>query len=75
MIYVNAGIIASKRCDHLKIHDNEVRDGGPEAIGIFLHRSGDDSEIYSEYCSSCRAYAWYMKALFYRCNCLVKKYD
>eukprot|EP00752_Nemacystus_decipiens_P013623 g12081.t1 len=45
-VYNNANhcIIASKRCNNLKIHDNVVHDGGQ--AGIFLHRSGDDSEIY-----------------------------
>ncbi|CAM9368754.1 unnamed protein product, partial [Hapterophycus canaliculatus] len=43
---VNHGIIASKRCNNLKIYNNEVRDGGPEGVGIFLHRSADDCEVY-----------------------------
>ena len=45
---LDAGIIASKRCDNLKIYDNEVYDGGKNAVGIFLHRSSDDAEVYSE---------------------------
>lgn len=45
---VVVGIIASKRCDNLKIYGNEVYDGGENAAGIFLHRSSDDSEVYSE---------------------------
>ena len=42
------GIIASKRCNNVKIHDNEVWGGGESAAGIFLHRSSDDAEVYSE---------------------------
>ena len=42
----NHGIIASKRCNNVKIFDNEVRDGGPDAVGIFLHRSSDNAEVY-----------------------------
>eukprot|EP00903_Cladosiphon_okamuranus_P017354 g15988.t1 len=43
---VNHGIIASKRCNNVKIYDNDVRDGGAEAVGIYLHRSADDFEVY-----------------------------
>ncbi|CAM9685419.1 unnamed protein product [Ectocarpus fasciculatus] len=43
---VNHGIIASKRCNNVQIYNNEVYDGGADAVGIFLHRSGDDSQIY-----------------------------
>ncbi|CAM9580025.1 unnamed protein product [Scytosiphon promiscuus] len=43
---VNHGIIASKRCNNVKIFDNTVSDGGPQASGIFLHRSSDDAEVY-----------------------------
>ncbi|CAN0103811.1 unnamed protein product, partial [Hapterophycus canaliculatus] len=43
------GIIASKRCNNVKIFDNEVFDGGPEAVGIFLHRSSNDCEVYGNY--------------------------
>lgn len=43
-----AGIIASKRCNNVEIYDNEVYDGGDEAVGIFLHRSTDDAVVYSE---------------------------
>ena len=43
---VNHGIIASKRCNNVKIYDNVVRDGGPDAVGIFLHRSSDNAEVY-----------------------------
>lgn len=44
----NHGIIASKRCNDISIHDNEVYDGGAEAVGIFLHRSSDNAAVYSE---------------------------
>ena len=44
----NHGIIASKRCNNVKIYGNEVYDGGEEAAGIFLHRSSDSSEVYGE---------------------------
>ncbi len=40
------GIIASKRCNNVKIYNNVIRDGGPEAAGIFLHRSSDYAEVY-----------------------------
>ncbi|CAN0487672.1 unnamed protein product, partial [Hapterophycus canaliculatus] len=43
------GIIASKRCNNVKIFGNNVSDGGPQASGIFLHRSSDDAEVYGEY--------------------------
>lgn len=43
-----AGIIASKRCNNVKIFNNEVYDGGEDAAGIFLHRSSDDAKVYSE---------------------------
>eukprot|EP00903_Cladosiphon_okamuranus_P006680 g6520.t1 len=42
----NHGIIASKRCNHVKIYDNTVYDGGPDAVGIFLHRSSDEAQVY-----------------------------
>ncbi|CAM9722400.1 unnamed protein product, partial [Hapterophycus canaliculatus] len=42
----NHGIIASKRCNNVKIHDNEVWGGAENAVGIFLHRSSDDAEVY-----------------------------
>ncbi|CBJ28911.1 Mannuronan C-5-epimerase [Ectocarpus siliculosus] len=42
----NHGIIASKRCNNVQIYNNEVSDGGPEAVGIFLHRSSDNAEVY-----------------------------
>ena len=45
---VNHGIIASKRCNNLKIYDNEVYNGGSQAVGIFLHRSSDSCEVYGE---------------------------
>ncbi|CAM9830342.1 unnamed protein product, partial [Hapterophycus canaliculatus] len=44
---VNHGIIASKRCNNVKIFNNVVRDGGADAAGIFLHRSSDDAEVYN----------------------------
>lgn len=44
-----AGIIASKRCNNVVIHDNEVYDGGEGAVGIFLHRSSDDAEVYGNH--------------------------
>ncbi|CAM9629201.1 unnamed protein product [Pylaiella littoralis] len=43
---VNHGIIASKRCNNVKIFGNIVRDGGAQAAGIFLHRSSDGAEVY-----------------------------
>ena len=43
---VNHGIIASKRCNNVKIYSNVVRDGGEFAAGIFLHRSSDAAEVY-----------------------------
>eukprot|EP00903_Cladosiphon_okamuranus_P006681 g6521.t1 len=43
---VNHGIIASKRCNNVKIYDNIVYNGGDEAVGIFLHRSSDGAEVY-----------------------------
>eukprot|EP00903_Cladosiphon_okamuranus_P019666 g18077.t2 len=43
---VNHGIIASKRCNNLKIYNNEVYDGGAQAVGIFLHLSADNTEVY-----------------------------
>lgn len=60
-MFSHAGIIASKRCNNLKIYSNVVYDGGE--VGIFLHRSGNDCEIYGEsilpsafvgYISTCR---------------------
>ena len=42
----NHGIIASKRCNNVKIFDNIVYDGGEFAAGIFLHRSSDNAEVY-----------------------------
>ena len=51
---LDAGIIASKRCDNLKIYDNEVYNGGENAVGIFLHRSSDDAEVYSECACACK---------------------
>lgn len=50
MCYVGTGIIASKRCDNLKIYDNIVRDGNEkgEGVGIYLHRSSDNAEVYGE---------------------------
>ena len=42
------GIIASKRCNNVKIYDNTVYDGGEEAVGIFLHRSSDSAEVYGK---------------------------
>ena len=45
---VNYSIIASKRCNNLKIYDNEVYNGGSQAVGIFLHRSSDSCEVYGE---------------------------
>ncbi|CAM9161226.1 unnamed protein product [Ectocarpus sp. 13 AM-2016] len=42
----NHGIIASKRCNNVKIHHNTVYDGGEGAVGIFLHRSSDDCEVW-----------------------------
>ena len=45
----NHGIIASKRCNNVEIYDNEVYDGGEEAVGIFLHRSSDYALVYSKY--------------------------
>lgn len=38
------GIIASKRCNDVKIYNNTVYDGGQ--VGIFLHRSSDNAEVY-----------------------------
>ncbi|CAM9925068.1 unnamed protein product [Ascophyllum nodosum] len=43
---VNHGIIASKRCNNLKIYENKVYSGGDRAAGIFLHRSSDNCEVY-----------------------------
>ncbi|CAM9520911.1 unnamed protein product [Ectocarpus fasciculatus] len=43
----NHGIIASKRCNNVKIFNNEVYDGGEDAVGIFLHRSSDGAEVYN----------------------------
>lgn len=45
----NHGIIASKRCNNVKIYRNEVYDGGESAAGIFLHRSSDNAEVYDNY--------------------------
>lgn len=42
------GIIASKRCNNVKIHHNTVYDGGEGAVGIFLHRSSDDCEVWGK---------------------------
>lgn len=42
------GIIASKRCNHVKIFKNTVSNGGTKAAGIFLHRSTDSAEVYGE---------------------------
>lgn len=39
-----AGIIASKRCNNVKIYNNTVYNG--DTVGIFLHRSSDDAEVY-----------------------------
>lgn len=47
--HFRTGIIASKRCNNVKIFGNTVSDGGPNASGIFLHRSSDDAEVYSEW--------------------------
>ena len=44
----NHGIIASKRCNNVKIYENEVYNGGAQAAGIFLHRSSDSCEVYGE---------------------------
>lgn len=49
VIHVAPGIIASKRCNHVKIFDNEVYDGGAQAAGIFLHRSTDSCEVYGKH--------------------------
>lgn len=43
-----AGIIASKRCNNVKIYNNEVYNGGAQAVGIFLHRSTDSAEVYGK---------------------------
>lgn len=51
LMSAGTGIIASKRCNHAKIYDNEVRNGGPEAVGIYLHRSSNNAEVYGEYSS------------------------
>lgn len=48
-IVVSTGIIASKRCNDVVIRDNEVYDGGDEAVGIFLHRSSDNALVYDNY--------------------------
>lgn len=45
---VNHGIIASKRCNNVTISNNEVRDGGAQAAGIFLHRSTDNAQVFGE---------------------------
>ena len=42
------GIIASKRCNNVRIFDNTVYDGGEAAAGIFLHRSSDSAEVYGK---------------------------
>lgn len=42
------GILASKRCDGVKITGNNVTNGQDEAAGIYLYRSCDDSEISGE---------------------------
>lgn len=39
----NHGIIASKRCDHLSVQDNESYGNG--GSGIMLHQSSDDSIV------------------------------
>lgn len=45
MVFVFAtGIIASKRCNNVKIYGNKVYNG--DEAGIFLHRSSDDAEVY-----------------------------
>ncbi|CAM9124777.1 unnamed protein product [Ascophyllum nodosum] len=44
---MNHGIIASKRCKYVDIYDNEVYDGGAQAVGIFLHRSSNNAKIYN----------------------------
>ncbi|CAN0147569.1 unnamed protein product, partial [Hapterophycus canaliculatus] len=49
---VNHGIIASKRCNNVKIFNNVVRDGGENAAGIFLHRSSDHAEVYNNQISN-----------------------
>lgn len=53
MVEQRAGIIASKRCNNVEIYDNEVYDGGDEAVGIFLHRSTDDAVVYSKNKHTC----------------------
>ncbi|CAM9449094.1 unnamed protein product [Scytosiphon promiscuus] len=45
----NHGIIASKRCNNVEISNNEVYDGGPDACGIFLHRSSDGAQVFGNY--------------------------
>ena len=54
VLYKRAGIIASKRCNNVEIYDNEVYDGGDEAVGIFLHRSSDDALVHGEPWASMR---------------------
>lgn len=49
------GIIASKRCNNLKIYNNNVYDGGESATGIFLHRSSDGCRVYGELYTAYRA--------------------
>lgn len=44
----NHGIIASKRCDHLLVKDNESYDN--DGSGIMLHKSCDDSIVSGTYC-------------------------
>ncbi len=39
-----SGIIASKRCNNVKIYNNTVYNG--DSVGIFLHRSSDNAEVY-----------------------------
>lgn len=38
-------VVASKRCNHVSIQNNEVWNGGSTAAGIFLHRSSDSAIV------------------------------
>ena len=61
---VNHGIIASKRCNNVQIYNNVVRDGGPAAAGIFLHRSSDFAEVHDN-----TIYNMQVRATMSRCYC------
>lgn len=39
----------------MEIYDNEVYNGGDEAVGIFLHRSSNGNKVYGENLSTVTA--------------------